>query len=92
MDESILHKMIWYEHLTIRPPLQQSKQIFKFQLVLFSIFFRIGCAMKKSAAMKRNAANLTGRDAEAEIAYNKGRQAIVRMLGKNTLQNCFLVY
>lgn len=38
--------------------------------------------MKKSVAMKRSAANLAGRDAEAEIAYNKGRQAVVRMLGK----------
>jgi len=37
--------------------------------------------LKKSAAMKRSAANLVGRDAEAEIAYNKGRQAVVRMLG-----------
>ena len=24
------------------------------------------------------------RDSEAEIAYNKGRQAVVRMLGKNS--------
>ena len=47
----------------------------------FSIF-RIGVAMKRSSALKRCAARGSRMETEAEIAYNKGRQTVIRMLGK----------
>lgn len=45
------------------------------------LYYRIGLAMKKSSALKRCAAHGSGMECEAEITYNKGRQAVVRMLG-----------
>ena len=51
--------------------------------------FRIGVAMKKSSALQRCCAAQAGTipgqssaECETEISYNKGRQAVVRMLGK----------
>ena len=44
-------------------------------------FFRIGVAMKKSSTMKRCAARGSRMETEAEMAYNKGRQTVIRMLG-----------
>jgi hypothetical protein len=41
--------------------------------------------MKKSSALKRCAAHGSGMECEAEITYNKGRQAVVRMLGKSVI-------
>lgn len=49
------------------------------------LYFRIGVAMKKSSALQRcavhgNHAAATGTECETEVNYNKGRQAVVRML------------
>ena len=52
-----------------------------FYIFSFSIF-RIGVAMKRSSALKRCAARGSRMETEAEIAYNKGRQTVIRMLGK----------
>ena len=37
--------------------------------------------MKKSSTMKRCAARGSRMETEAEMAYNKGRQTVIRMLG-----------
>ena len=57
--------------------------------VISSFTFRIGVAMKKSSALQRCCAAQAGTvpgqssaECETEISYNKGRQAVVRMLGK----------
>ena len=45
--------------------------------------FRIGIAMKKSSALQRCAGNCGGgRECATEITFNKGRKAVIRMLGK----------
>ena len=55
---------------------------------IYLIFYsRIGVAMKKSSALQRcavhGAATTNGTtECETEVTYNKGRQAVVRMLGK----------
>ena len=54
---------------------------FRYYIFSFSIF-RIGVAMKRSSALKRCAARGSRMETEAEIAYNKGRQTVIRMLGK----------
>ena len=41
--------------------------------------------MKKSSTMKRCAARGSRMETEAEMAYNKGRQTVIRMLGKMEL-------
>ena len=55
---------------------------------IYLIFYsRIGVAMKKSSALQRcavhGAATTNGNhtECETEVTYNKGRQAVVRMLG-----------
>ena len=46
--------------------------------------------MKKSSALQRCAAHDAGTECEAEVTYNKGRQAVVRMLGKFLMQHCIV--
>ena len=58
-----------------------SSIFFRYDIFSLSIF-RIGVAMKRSSALKRCAARGSRMETEAEIAYNKGRQTVIRMLGK----------
>ena len=57
--------------------------------LILEFTFRIGVAMKKSSALQRCAAHDAGTECEAEVTYNKGRQAVVRMLGK-FLMHCIV--
>ena len=55
---------------------------FRYYYIFSLSIFRIGVAMKRSSALKRCAARGSRMETEAEIAYNKGRQTVIRMLGK----------
>ena len=70
--------------LKLQNPVDTEGMHFHIYLIFYS---RIGVAMKKSSALQRcavhGAATTNGTtECETEVTYNKGRQAVVRMLGK----------
>ena len=56
----------------------------------FRLFPRIGLAMKHSSSMKRCAADSVRKECAADNSLNRGRQAVVRMLGKFNTMGCVL--
>lgn len=62
---------------------KEAKNAKSISLPFFFLFHRrIGVAMKRSSSLQRCAGNCVGRECSTELALDKGRQAVIRMLGK----------
>ena len=79
---AVLHPNVILQNRRVQ---QMQKPFCRVFIFILSYTFRIGVAMKKSSALQRcavhGAATNGTTECETEVTYNKGRQAVVRMLG-----------